>query len=97
MAEKNFISVFLDGLKNLFKQENKNSCDRGPLCIDIQIGPDVADDSEVVCSICITPYILSTSAVMLICGHYFHVYCYDEWKQTCIRNSHIISCPNCRG
>lgn len=98
MAERRFIAMVIGGLKKFFVKDERSCrpCDQGPLCIDIDIGPDVAD-GQVACSICLEEHLLGTKAVMLICGHYFHIPCYDEWKQTCIRNLRIVSCPNCRG
>lgn len=70
--------------------------DPGPITIDILIAEDVAKHN-LDCSICLSVFLLEEPADMLICGHFFHQECYQEWKTTCMKNKIIISCPICRG
>ena len=70
--------------------------DIGPLTIDITIATDVAE-CAIECSICLSLFELNQPADMVICGHYFHKECYQEWKYTCHINHKIITCPICRG
>jgi hypothetical protein len=76
--------------------ETFNIKDTGPITIDILIAEDVANES-VDCAICLSIFLLEDQADMLICGHFFHQDCYQEWKCTCIKNNVIVSCPVCRG
>lgn len=108
MAEKSFVTATIQAVAGGFRRLLGDREDdrpeepvvslynQGPLCIEFAIGPDVVS-AHIVCSICLERHYLDEKAVMLICGHYYHISCYEEWKQTCIRNKRIVSCPNCRG
>ena len=79
-----------------YSKEADESHNQGPLSIDILIGEDVVE-SEIECSICLYTFKLEESCDLLICGHYYHKGCYQEWKNTCIEHDKIVSCPLCRG
>lgn len=93
------VRFLFDILGRLIEEEPRMaspSDDRGPLCIEIAIADDIVE-SNIDCTICLDPFGMNQRATMLICGHYYHNSCYEEWKWSCIVNEYVISCPICRG
>jgi hypothetical protein len=47
------------------------------------------------CSICYSEF-TPESTVKTTCGHFFHVGCFDGWKQSRLVTNQCINCPMCR-
>ena len=61
----------------------------------VQVGPDlVAAKKE--CCICFERYKSAEHIELLSCGHYYHLGCFEQWREKRIEDGHSVSCPECR-
>ena len=82
------------------RRKGSNSSDttthsEGLESIPLLVGEDLASSNDATCAICTEGYNLQESIHLLGCGHFFHMDCYEEWRNQS-KDGELTTCPMCR-